>query len=87
LHSPLQQWPLSTRDIPGSKTCSPLSGRRCRDAGDMPEWLRAEMPPPKRRERLPPPAQQVSLSPAHAESWPLFSALVLRLTHSGAVLT
>ena len=24
----------------------------------MPQWLRDELPPPKRRERLPPPAQQ-----------------------------
>ncbi|KAK9834197.1 hypothetical protein WJX81_007601 [Elliptochloris bilobata] len=33
-------------------------GQLDRDSGDMPQWLREEMPPPKRRERLPPPAQQ-----------------------------
>ncbi len=54
----------------------------------MPEWLRAEMPPPKRRERLPPPAQQVSSALARAE--PLLpgtsALLVLRSTHLGAVI-
>lgn len=34
------------------------SGALRRTDSDMPQWLRDELPPPKRRERLPPPAQQ-----------------------------
>ena len=42
----------------GERAADKASVALRRQSSDMPQWLRDELPPPKRRERLPPPAQQ-----------------------------